>query len=176
MASIHIKLRKSTVKNKLGSVYYQIIHRRKLVKLTTSIKLYQNEWDSERQCVNINDKNSLHLYSLQKTIDIEILILKDIIRRKEELLVPYSVKNIVSAFNSNDYAKDDFFMYMKGRIRKLEGENALGTAMNYQSAYHSFSSFISTPYLPFFALIDQDALLICRRDDEDRIKAVIENI
>lgn len=43
MTTIKVKLRSSTVKDKLGTIYYQIICRRKMQQITTDVKLIEDE-------------------------------------------------------------------------------------------------------------------------------------
>lgn len=45
MASIKVKFRPSTLSNKEGTVYYQIIHRRTIRQLKTPYQLFAQEWD-----------------------------------------------------------------------------------------------------------------------------------
>ena len=51
MASIKVKFRPSTVADREGATYYQIIHERKVRQLPTDYKVFQSEWDESRSMV-----------------------------------------------------------------------------------------------------------------------------
>ncbi len=149
MATIRVKLRISTVPGKAGSIYYQVIHRRQHVQLTSSIKLYSHEWDTQNARVRINGEKVSFLLAAQRAINADLAVLHDIISRKEAVGVPYDVADIAFAFRALIPAEEDFFLYMEKRIGRLEEENAHGTALNYRRAYRSFAAFLGKQYLPF---------------------------
>lgn len=158
MATIRVKLRTSTVSGKPGSVYYQIIHQRQNVQLTSSVKLHPHEWDERYARVCISKKNTSYLLSAQQTIEADLAVLRNIISQKETDHIPYNVGDIAVAFRTFISDGEDFFAYMEKRIFQLKEENALGTALNYQRAYRSFATFIKKKYLPFTACTEA---LIC---------------
>jgi len=51
MTSAKIKFRKSTIKNKEGVLYFQLIHNRKAKLITTRFHLQPHEWDFKMCCV-----------------------------------------------------------------------------------------------------------------------------
>lgn len=51
MASIKVKFRPSSVDGNEGSIYYQIIHERKVRQLPTNYKIFPKEWDENRSTV-----------------------------------------------------------------------------------------------------------------------------
>lgn len=59
MASIKVKFRPSTVADHEGTIYYQIIHERKVRQLLTEYKIFPAEWD---------EKRSKHHHPLKNTI------------------------------------------------------------------------------------------------------------
>lgn len=151
MATIRVKLRTSTVAGKAGSIYYQVIHRRQHVQLTSSVKLYPHEWDTHNACVCINGEMVSSLLAVQRIIDADLAVLHDIISRKETAGIPYDVADIAFAFRTLAPVEEDFFSYMERRIFQLRQENAHGTELNYRRAYRSFAAFLKKQYLPFAA-------------------------
>lgn len=51
MASIKVKFRPSTVADHEGTIYYQIIHERKVRQLLSDYKVFPSEWDGSRSMV-----------------------------------------------------------------------------------------------------------------------------
>lgn len=47
MASIKLKFRPSTVKGKEGTLYFQIIHQRKVRQIYTELHIMDDEWDGQ---------------------------------------------------------------------------------------------------------------------------------
>jgi len=60
MASIKVKFRASAIKGREGTVYYQIIHERKVRQLLTGYKLLSSEWDESRSTVSLHGKRFRH--------------------------------------------------------------------------------------------------------------------
>ena len=149
MTTIRVKLRISTVSDKAGSIYYQVIHRRKHVQLTSSVKLYPHEWDARNACVHTNGERASFLLAAQRAINADLAVLHDIISRKEATGAPYDAADIAFAFRTLTPVGEDFFSYLEKRISKLEEGNAHGTKLNYRRAYRSFAVFLGKHYLPF---------------------------
>lgn len=57
MASIKVKFRPSTVADHEGTIYYQIIHERKVRQLLTEYKVFSAEWDKNRSMVTTTQKS-----------------------------------------------------------------------------------------------------------------------
>ena len=149
MTTIRVKLRTSTVSDKAGSIYYQVIHCRKHVQLTSSVKLYPHEWDAHNARVRANGERTSFLLAAQRTINADLAVLHDIISRKMAMGTPYDAADIALSFRMLTPVEADFFSYMEKRIRKLEEKNAHGTKLNYWRAYRSFATFLGQQYLPF---------------------------
>lgn len=84
MASIKIKFRESSVKNKKGSCFIQVIHKRKMKTIATGMKLNKNEWNAFKEHVIISNadvQRTKELLFIQEYLDNVVLALKDIIIR-----------------------------------------------------------------------------------------------
>lgn len=57
MASIKVKFRPSTVTDREGTIYYQVIHERKVRQLLTNYHVFPSEWDEKRSMVTTLQKN-----------------------------------------------------------------------------------------------------------------------
>ena len=58
MTSIKLKFRPSSVDGKEGSIYYQIIHNRKVRQLHTDYRILPEEWDETEENIIIRGYNS----------------------------------------------------------------------------------------------------------------------
>ena len=48
MASIKLKFRVSSLPEKEGTLYFQVIHERVVKQIGTSYRIYESEWDEHR--------------------------------------------------------------------------------------------------------------------------------
>ena len=51
MATVKVKFRPSSIPNKEGRLYYQIIHERSVRQMVTDYRNFPNEWDEARSSV-----------------------------------------------------------------------------------------------------------------------------
>ena len=64
MASIKVKFRPSTVTDREGTIYYQIIHGRKVRQMLTGYKVFTSEWDERQSMVTALRKSDRKLDTL----------------------------------------------------------------------------------------------------------------
>jgi hypothetical protein len=142
MTSVKIKFRKSTIKNKEGVLYFQLINNRKAKLITTRFRLFLCEWDVRSTTVMINttDNNRiLYLQNLKNGLEAETQQIYDLIsvleKRSEDTtveLMEYHVNNSLNGF---------FFPFIKYQAKKLKSENRAKTASIYETAQRSFFRF-----------------------------------
>ncbi|MDR2918651.1 MAG: site-specific integrase [Tannerella sp.] len=142
MTSVKIKFRKSTIKNKEGVLYIQLIHNREVKLVTTRFRLYPYEWDNRLSTViikNANDERTTYLQNLKNGLDSEVQQLYDLIvileKRNEytaEELAEYYVTQ-----SHNGY----FFPFIRYMVKALKSDNRTKTASIYETAQRSFSRF-----------------------------------
>ena len=101
MASIKVKFRPSTVADREGSIYYQIIHERKVRQLLTDYKVLSSEWDENRSMVTTNQKSERKsaILSIRERIrwDVERLIKID--RKLDANGLIYTADDVIDEFN-----------------------------------------------------------------------------
>ena len=72
MATTRFKFRASSVSGKQGTLFIQVIHKRVARQVSTSYKLYPDEWDADSQSVvvpkDMLSDRSQYLHTLQKTL------------------------------------------------------------------------------------------------------------
>lgn len=144
MASIKVKFRPSTVANREGTIYYQIIHDRKSRQLPTDYHLLPNEWDQRRSMVasSRNTRRKPFLLSIRERIRWDIDRLTKIIRRFDTDGLPYSAADILTEFQryTSEYS---LFNFMQLQIIKLRQNGKLRTAETYSTTLSSFRKFRS---------------------------------
>ena len=100
MATIKIKFRKSSIKGKAGTIYYQICHKQNNKSITTKIHILPYQWNSEKQQLNITPEEEAVLRKYQRQIDNDIALLKRIIKELDKRGGKYSLSDIASLFHS----------------------------------------------------------------------------
>lgn len=104
MATIKIRFRPSSVKDREGTLYYQIIHLRLVKQLYTDHHLHDDEWDSASGTVVINDRldraRAGYLSSVMEDIRDGLTRLKTIVARLDSSGKSYTVDDVSSAFVS----------------------------------------------------------------------------
>lgn len=136
------------MKDKPGTVYYQVTHRRTIRQITTDIHLRPEDWDTENGRVHPAAKDRS---AVQGRIDGDLSVLQDIIKSLDDNGVPYSVTDIVKRYKSsgNGITVPDF---MREQIDRLRNANRFVTANNYEKTMRSFSAFLGGVKLPFPAM------------------------
>lgn len=162
MATVTAKLRLSPVKDRPGSLYYQIIHRRIIRQIASGIRLPSCCWDAGSGTVNPAHENA---DALQNRIDTDLEILRDLIRQADRKGAPYSAGDIVRQFRSSS-CRLCILAFMQRQIDSLRECHRLGTAQNYERARHSFAAFLGQD-IPATAVtervIDRYNLYLMRR-------------
>ncbi len=172
MATVKVKFRKSTVNGKTGVIYYQLCHKQKIAQLTTNIRLFPHQWDTDKTAVIISDPGvQSDLQACQQRIDNDIILLHTIISNLDCLGKAYSLTDIIKAFRSPD-RRISLFTYIEEQIAHLKTAGKLGTARNYRRALSSFSAFLNDHDIPLSLFNEQ---VILKYDDWLRIRQVVRN-
>lgn len=104
MASIKVKYRKSSVKGKNGTLFFQIIHMRQVRHIYPDLHISEDEWNAAASAVIIPLGSDIervkYLTSVKESIKelhFKLLSITQLLDRKG---VPYTVKDIVTAYNT----------------------------------------------------------------------------
>lgn len=152
MASIKVKFRPSTVAEHEGTIYYQIIHERKVRQLLTEYKVFSSEWDENRSMVTTTQKSERKSFilSIRERIRWDIERLTKIDRKLEVNGLTYTADDVIDEFNR--YAHEySLFNFMEGIIAKLKQNGKVRTSETYKSTLNSFKKFRK----------DEDIMLDC---------------
>lgn len=142
MASIKVKFRPSTVADHEGTVYYQIIHGRKVRQLLSDYHVMPSEWDENRSMVMTDHKSGRKSYilSIRERIRWDVERLNKIVRKLDNAGLEYSADDVIDEFNR--YASEySLFNFMEGIIARLKQNGKVRTSETYRSALNSFKKF-----------------------------------
>lgn len=152
MASIKVKFRPSTVTDREGTIYYQVIHERKVRQLLTSYHVFPSEWDEKRSMVTTSQKSERKSFilSIRERIRWDVERLVKIDRKLDSNGLAYTADDVIDEFNrySHEYS---LFNFMEGIIAKLKQNGKIRTAETYKATLNSFKKFRQ----------DEDIMLDC---------------
>ena len=152
MASIKVKYRPSSVEDKEGAIYYQIIHDRKVRQLNTDYHVFPSEWDETRSMVTARPESLRKpiINSIRERIRWDIERITKIYHRLEAEGLTYTADDIIDAFRR--YEKEySLFNYMESLIIKLKQNDKTRTSETYTATLNSFKKFRK----------DEDLMLDC---------------
>ena len=142
MASIKVKFRPSSIPEREGTIYYQIIHDRKTRQLLTDYRILPSEWDEDRGEVTSNQKEDRTpvIQSIKEHIRQDIDRFNMIIHRFESDGIPYSTDRIIAEFNQNS-SDNSLFSFMQSAIARLRHNGKTRTSETYKATLRSFKKF-----------------------------------
>ncbi|MDE6548443.1 MAG: site-specific integrase [Muribaculaceae bacterium] len=142
MASIKVKFRPSSIPEREGTIYYQIIHDRIPRQLLTDYRILPSEWDEdagEVTCKQKDDRTPMTLAVREHVIrDIERL--NKIIHRLECDHTLYTTDRIIEEFN-RESADNSLFNFMQTSIARLKHNGKTRTSETYRATLRSFKKF-----------------------------------
>ena len=152
MASIKVKFRPSTVADHEGTIYYQIIHERKVRQLFSDYKVFPSERDESRSMVTTTQKSERKAFilSIRERIHWDVKRLNKIDKKLDANGLSYTADDVIDEFNryANEYS---LFNFMESIIVKLKQNGKVRTSETYKSALSSFKKFRQ----------DEDIMLDC---------------
>lgn len=151
MATIKVKFRPSTVADKEGTIYYQVIHRRVIRQIKTDYHIHPDEWDEKASGIRTDDhsltERRTRLTALQERIDRDMRRIVGIVENLEKKQDGYSADDIVSAFSLPE-KRQSLFCFMREVIARLMQMGKYRTAEIYDTVFRSFSAFRSGEDIP----------------------------
>ena len=104
MATIKLKYRRSSVKGRNGTLFFQIIHMRQVRQIYTDLHIADDEWNAETATViipaGIIPERIKYLSTVKTTLKDWHSKLSAIIEQFDQNGLPYTVEDIVSAYNA----------------------------------------------------------------------------
>lgn len=147
MASIKVKFRRSSANsnpNAEGTIYYQVIHDRKVRQLRTSYRITNSEWDERRHTLSFAGRTSADrtrvLHEIKRKMRSDIERIHKIVKRLDDLDYPYSSDDIVD--NYKEYCREySLFNFIGSVSRKLNDRGKTRTSGTYNATLNSFKRF-----------------------------------
>lgn len=143
MASIKVKFRPSSVNGKEGTLYYRIIHKRKVKEHSTGLSLFPQEWDSDIEDISFNVQNKergMYLNRVRDKVNADMDKFKCIVSNLEKSGRDYSAADILGEFNGCGNTLL-FCGYMQSVISDYKRMGKIRTAEAYSSTLRSFMRF-----------------------------------
>ncbi|MFI3293408.1 MAG: site-specific integrase [Rikenellaceae bacterium] len=144
MASVKVKFRESTVREREGSIYYQIIHNRVVRQLITTYRIHSEEWNevTSRIVATANDdpRRANFLQSLRSNIKFDTDRLNHIIYSLEIKESDYTSDDVVAVFQ-NQPKGETLFNFTPTLIERLKQLGKIRTAETYTATMKSFMMF-----------------------------------
>ena len=142
MATIKLKFRPSSVAETEGTLYYQVINKRKVKWISTGYHVYPCEWDEKAGEVLIppNSDRKAELEKMQNQINWELKQWDSIIVEIGNQHKSVTINELCDAFNKTKTQKT-VFMFLEEQVAKKEQMKRQGTAMTYTNAYRRFKEF-----------------------------------
>lgn len=153
MASIKVKYRASKISGNEGTIYYQIIHNRKVRQSATTYKIRSEEWDNAKSALIIDSgsQRKKYLEEIRESVRRDLDCVAKIIRRYDDRSINYSADEVVEEFKriNQEYS---LFNYMTNVISQLSSNGYTRTSEAYTSALSSFKKFRKDEDLPLYML------------------------
>lgn len=182
MATIKLKFRPSSVPEAEGTLYYQVIHKRKVKYISTEHHIYADEWDEKAETIVVAAESERKgtLAMMQCKIDKAFKQLRSILDRTERCHKDYTVDDLCKAFIKEQTYKT-VFVFLHEQATKKEQMKRLGTARTYGNAYRRFKAFREDVDLTFDELTPDmiecyEAWLIDRRLKQNSIRCYLRTL
>lgn len=142
MASLKVKFRPSSIPDREGTLYYQIIHDRTPRQLLTDYHIFPSEWNEKKGGLIYTQKSdrSLILNSICERIRWDIERINKIIHRLDNEGLVYSTDKIIDEFNRHA-SENSLFNFMQTAIARLEHNGKTRTSETYKATLRSFKKF-----------------------------------
>lgn len=142
MATVNVKFRQSSVNDKEGTIYYQVIHNRVARQVTTGYKVYVWEWsEKHRNIIMLHDTERTNmLMSIRDKMRWDMNRFNRIIMSFMQTGLCFSADDIVEEFIALT-SRLSLFNFMESIIARLKHDGKIRTSKTYRSALNSFARF-----------------------------------
>lgn len=144
MATVKVKLRPSTVKDRPGTIVYVVTHHRVPRQINTGYKLFLSEWDRLHAEVllppDAGQSRHTYLVTLRERIADDTARLKSIVSRLERAGHDYTADDVVKLYLTPAEA-GGFMSFAWELVRQLKQIGKTRTAERYTTVMNSFGRF-----------------------------------
>lgn len=182
MATVKLKFRASSVPETEGTLYYQVIHKRKVKWISTDYHIQPTEWDDKAETLLIppNGGRKAELQLMQSLIEWNLKQRMETIHKLETDNKDITIDELCDAFKQIAPCKT-VFSFLQEQIVRQEQMKRQGTAKTYGNAYRSFKKFREDIDLTFDDLTSDmmeryEAWLINRRLKQNSISCYLRTL
>lgn len=100
MATVKVKLRKSSVEGKAGSIYYQLCHKQSNRQITTRMHVPSQWWDAEKETFISGADNSGMSARYQRQIEKDLQCIRRILCEWDEAGKDYTLADVIASFHT----------------------------------------------------------------------------
>lgn len=142
MATIKLRFRASSVADKEGTLYYQVIHKRNVKWISTDYHVFQDEWDEKAANITIppDGKRIQELLLIKSAIAWELRQRKRTLNKLETSNEELSLNELYEAFSLLPPCKT-VFTFIEEQVERQKQMRKYGTANTYNSAYRRFKEY-----------------------------------
>ena len=149
MATVKVKFRPSTRRNAMGTVVYQVVHKRQLRQVKSECKVYPSEWDSENGtviCSTADAERKAQLTSVTRKMRADVEKFHDIITQYEQEGRQYDASDVIQTYRNwkARYYEDGFMDYCKMLTDRFLSLGRRSAAEKLSTAMNSFLRFLGT--------------------------------
>lgn len=150
MATVRTIFRANLSGNSTGSLYFRVIHKRKVRQIHTGYHIFSYEWDEVLEKVKFgwNPERREYLKAIESGLDSKLSRIRQIIIGLERGRQEYSVIDVVDKFQSPGSIAG-FISFCRLRINKCREIGRASAADHYASTLNSFVRFYGDGELPF---------------------------
>lgn len=156
-----------------GTLFFRIIHKRKMRQVHSGCKIQIAEWDDESGKVKIrgDDERTAYLRSVQTKLDCGMARLKRITNDLDNAGIDYSVSDIAERYHLPD-STTGFISYARKHIAELRQIGKVRKAEHYSTSLNSFMRFNGAGEISF----DQfSGILIQRYEHYLAVQGLLSN-
>ena len=181
MATIKLKFRPSSVPEAEGTLYYQLIHKRKVRWISTEHHIYADEWDEQTETITMtSSERKATLALIQSKVSWTFRQWQTILDRMQRCHQEYTVEELCESFSKEQTYKT-VFVFLQEQVTKKELMKRRGTARTYGNAYRRFKAFRKDVDLTFDQLTPDmiecyEAWLIDQRLKQNSIRCYLRTL
>ena len=160
MTSIKLKFRPSKNPAKEGTLVFQLIHRRKVCRISSNCKIFNHEWDEESGQILLSSPESLRhgqLNLIRSHVEWEMQRLRKIADELEQTGGNWRAGDISKRFASCIDASQSVFNFIHAQILRKKQLGKMRCSETYQTTLNSFMRFRKGMDLTF-GMIDSELI------------------
>lgn len=148
MATVKVKLRKSSVEGKAGSIYYQLCHKQSSRQITTRMHVPSQWWDAKKGTFINEADNSGMSARYQRQIEKDLQCIRRILCEWDGAGKDYTLADVIASFHTWNEKGDTILSCLTALTDELKNDGQWGNTRNLQRAMNSFSGFLRGVDIP----------------------------